>query len=260
MQTCVFDIDGTIRPPAAGKSPTPPPRDLAKILHGIRKHGKGTCLLVVATGASRKSTRQTEIDLNFRLDWVSPSYCGKLIRRGGHTPSQLFLAPPTERRALRLITPKLDHVCQRHQGKLDDRDECYTMFLANKHAFEEAREEVTHLVTPVKQLLRFTANPHDGGISVMPYSAGKHLLVDYLWQQSITVSIGAGDTLSDKALLERCEYPILTRTCKDADPPDPILVEIVTRKRGYIAHEDEFHGHGLIAGLEAARRAGVVSF
>lgn len=253
----LFDLDGTVRPPPLkGERPIAPPRELGTIFRGLRKDGR---LLSAASGVSMDGARVVEQQMRFRFDAVAVSYTCRLAWRGGRTPSELFLAPREEHYALKVHAVRsLDQIAGRHNAQVDDRVGCYTMFLTpGSEAFLNARDEVEHMVGQHGGLLRFLANP-DGGITVLPRSGGKHLIVEYLIGQDYQIGVAAGDTGSDEPLIRAARFPIVTRT-DEHTPVKPELAQIV-RDRGVGFVAERPHAWGLIDGLNAARDAGVLSF
>lgn len=257
MTSLLLDLDGTVRSPTFGEAPVPPPRALGRAFrHLSRQH-----ILCAATGASLDSVRITEGHLKLRFAMVAASYCARLVRRGGVTPSELYLVPRVQQSEMGQLTPSLDRIREACRGKLDDRGVVYTMFLpVESQAFTNAQAQVAELVG-TNPHVRFMANAHDGGITVMPADGGKVLITRYIREQvGHTVLIGAGDTGSDLPLLEASAFPIITRTTVGATIHPALLEHVQRRGVGYVAKEDEPHAHGLLAGLQAARAAGVVQF
>lgn len=254
MDTCVFDIDGTIRPLSAGKTPVPPPRPLKNMLHQLEGRG---IKIAAATGASLHSARATERQMQYRFHLLAPSYCTRVLRRGNpNGPSEIRLVPKHERDAVLRVTPFLEDIRNRHKGLLDDRGACYTKFLPCLHSFESAWREVQRITSQASGI-RFMANSCDFGVTVVPASASKQLFVDYLLGHRYRILIAAGDTESDAPLLKAAAYPIVTITHEGA-AANACLAGIAKKKNGYIASRP--HGLGLIDGLLAARDAGVVQF
>lgn len=248
------DLDGAVRPPHAGKTASKPPHQLHGIFHAMKKAGYA---IAGATGASYKSARATEHHLSIRFDFLSPSYCTRLLRRGNpHGQSEFHLVPQNERWAVESLHTPLDDICHRHRGTADDRGACYTKFLPCERTFSAAAEEVSRVVTGVDGV-RHLANRYDFGITVVAASAGKHLAVQWLLDRDYEIVVAAGDTKSDIPLLEAAAFPIVTLTNEDAQPC-PELVAIAERKGGYVATRP--HGHGLAAGLLHARESGMISF
>lgn len=255
----LFDQDGATRPPyCGGGNPLPPPRPLGAVFHAIRRRNPDH-LLVAATGTSLGSVRKTEQQLAFRYDWLAFSYCVRIIRRGGHTPTELTMVPEAQKVAMSEVTPGLDVIRFQHPGaNLDDRGLCYTMYMTQE-GFQSAARAVEALVGSNPNL-RWSANGHDGGITVIPANAGKALLMRYLREQGASIGVAAGDTGSDAPMLEEAVFPIATRTQLGA-AINPKLLEIIERKGvGYVAKEDEPDGKGLLAGLHAARSQGILTF
>lgn len=253
----LFDLDGTVRPPPLkGEEPKPPPRELGTILRSMRKNGR---LLSAASGMGMDGARVVEQQMRFRFDAVAVSYTCRLVWRGGRTPSELFLAPKDEHSALKFhAVAVLDQIAGRHDAHVDDKVGCYTMFLTpGSEAFFAARDEVEHMVAQHGGLLRFLANP-DGGITVLPRSGGKHLIVEYLLRQEYEIGVAAGDTGSDEPLIRSAAFPIVTRT--DANTPvNERLVQIVQERGvGFIAERP--NADGLMDGLHAAKMAGFLNF
>lgn len=257
MTSLLLDLDGTVRPPPLGKAPVSPPRVLGAILRELsRQH-----LVGAATGAGLDSVRITERHLKLRFALVAASYCARLIRRGGITPSEVYLVPRDQQTAMGELTPDLDRIREACRGKLDDRGVVYTMFLpVGSKAFINAQAQVAELVG-TNPHVRFLANAHDGGITIMPADGGKKLITGYVREElGHTILIGAGDTSSDLPLLEASEFPIATRNTAGAGIHPALLEHVQRRGVGYVAKENEPHAYGLLAGLQAARAAGVVSY
>lgn len=255
----LFDLDGTCRPLPMGGTPGAPPPKLGGMLKAVRQGGY---LLAAATGSSVRSVRRLESSLKLRFDDAAASYGTRHIRRGGYTPSERILIPPEEHRALGELTPELDRIRSMYGGHLDDHLCCYTMFFPpNSIAWKQASGEVQVVLAQAgHQLLTLRSN-EDGGVCVMPRSASKELLVDYLSHGlGRKILVGAGDTASDASILEAAEFPIVTRSALGA-PVDETLAEIIQRRGvGYVAPEGIPHGFGLMRGLMAARELGVINF
>jgi len=256
LKCVLLDADGTFRPPPVAGKVMGPFQGMAAPLRSLRKQGM---ILGAATGGSHSGIKANERSLGLRFDLVASSYATRVVRRGGHAPAEYFLGDPAQRASILEITPALDRIRTRHRGMLDDRGAVYTMFLVpGTDAFTRAAEEVARLIADVPGL-KYVANP-DGGLTIMPRDATKQLVVDHVHELGMEVVLAAGDGGTDAPLLEACWWPVVTRTSRGA-PAHPQLVEIVRRKgRGYIAREDEPHGHGLLAGLLSAREAGALIF
>lgn len=253
--TMMADLDGCVRPPCAGKTPKRPPRELHGIFHAMKRAGY---TIAAATGGTYRAARETENHLSMRFDYLSPSFCTKMLRRGNsHGPTQFHLVPKEERDAVTALHPRLDEICKRHRGIPDDRSEgCYTMFPPCERTFDVAVSEVSQIIADTTGV-RFMAHRYDRGVVAVADSAGKQLAVKWLRDLDHEIIIAAGDTASDIPLLEAAAFPIVTITQKGSSP-HPGLVTIAKRKGGYIATRP--YGFGLIDGLRAAREAGKISF
>lgn len=253
----LFDLDGTVRPPPLkGESPIAPPRELGTIFRGLRKSGRQ---LGAASGVSMEGARTVERQMRFRFDLVAVSYTCRVAFRGGRTPSELFLAPREEHAAFRFgACPELNRVADHFRAQVDDRTACFTMFLTpDSPEFYEAGRMVDAIIKPHGKMLKALKNP-DGGITVLPASGGKHLIVEYLIGDGNNIGVAAGDTGSDAPLIRAAKFPIVTRT----DEHTPVKAELaaIVRERGVGFIAERPHAWGLLDGLLAARDQGFLTF
>lgn len=251
----VLDLDGALRPLQLAGEHVPPLHGVGKILKAVRRGG---LRLAVATGAGFGSVRATERSMAFRFDDVVVSGGARLVRRGNLPNHDRLLVPEEEIQALAGITPSLDQVRVALSGRLADTGTGYTAFFRPRsQEWETMRDEAARLVQGLP--LRLSANG-DGGVSVFAASACKQRPVDWIKDLGREIAVGVGDSASDAPILWASLWPIVTRPAIGV-PLDDTLVEIVrTKGRGYLARGDEPHGYGLIAGLRAAREAGVISY
>lgn len=259
LKVAAFDMDGTVRPPPiVGETPKAPPRELAQILRSLVGDG---IHVASATGASLEGMRGIEKGMGFKFPTVAVSYAHHVIHREGHTPTEEWLAPKAERQAFFRTLPALNLVASNLGAVVDDRLGAFTMFLLpNSPELRLAGERVANLVACTNGRLRMIGPNPDGGITVIPASGGKHLFVQHLTGMGKHLVIGAGDTGSDEPLIRSAQFPIVTRS-DERTPVNPKLAAIVQERGvGYVAKDHEPNVYGLMAGLEAARSAGVISF
>lgn len=253
----LFDLDGTVRPPPLkGEEPIAPPRELGTIFRGLRKNGR---LLSAASGVSMRGVRTVEAQMRFRFDIAAVSYTCRVAFRGGRTPSELFLAPREEHAAFKMgACPELNWIADRFHAQVDDRTGCFTMFLApGSPEFMAAGVLVDQVVNAHGGLLKALKNP-DGGITILPRSGGKHLIVEYLVGEQYEIGVAAGDTGSDEPLIRAAAFPIVTRT--DANTPVKECLAQIVRDRGVGFIAERPNAWGLMDGLLAAKMAGFLSF
>lgn len=248
---CVFDLDDTVRPKFQAGFPSPQsPRVLAREFAELRKSGYA---IVAATGASLQSVLATERQLG-KFDVIAHSHCTTALIRSRRVSARLLLVPPAEVGALHRILPVLQRIKRRHSGIMTDRRTCCTMYFRCPVCFWAAGREAAAAVGVCDEL-RFTFNPDDYGISVMPASTSKELLVKLVrdmlgWE----ISGAAGDTKSDLPLLKAAsQTAIIARGSVDA-AADPTLVAALHTTNAHWQIASGAHGYGLAQALQLARQ------
>lgn len=239
------DLDGCTRPSHAGRPPIAPPRELGQAFQKL----EADYVLAAATGAGLAGALVTEEHLGIAFRFLGVSYCGLCVERNGHV-SRSYLVPEGERKTLALITPDLEQIASEFADEVTDREgACFSFHPSSADDFEAACRKVKPLLAGREDWLDFRPTAHDRGIVVVARSASKSLLVNLLQSRSITLEIAAGDGLADLPLLEAATFPIVTLT-DEHSAPNPVLVEVVRKKGGYVASDP--HAHGLFKGLKAA--------
>lgn len=263
-----LDIDGTLVEPAGGRlDPAPPDESVGPILRSLDDAGY---LIIGVTGSGYRRVRTLENQFEphgkFKFPAIYTSYGGRLIRRNEHTRSEeeVFLGSRRELDALSRITSRMNDIREDYRAEQTDQGACYAMHLlaqACEESFHAACKEVQSLLAEKKllSLLQVRATFHDYGIVVVPASMGKDLVARHILRQGRRkFVVCAGDTLADLPLLQKAKFPIVTRTQSGVCIP-PELLAIVERKgMGYVASEEEGHGHGLVSGIKAAIEAGIL--
>lgn len=242
----LFDIDKTMRlGDRPGDEDFFAPGELIEFLRPIRGR------VVAATGRSLDELEQFNVccpDL-FQEMWTDYA----AVQSFPGTQSTIVVPEP-EQSALLTASEEIERELSRY-GKpfgLGAR----TIFVPRTE-FGTVRMTIQQIMERFEALLSWVANSHDGGITVLPASAGKHQVVQSLAERGLPIAVAAGDSFSDLPMLQAATFPIVA--LRPGRDPLPELVAVVKQKgRGYVARRPG--GLGLLDGLQQAQRERVISF
>ena len=264
----MIDIDGTLAPEHGDKAePNHIPTD---VIDALRLFYEAGDMIMIVTGAPWCLAKKVVEKLGFPEVAIAADYGVAIQRPDGREDLNIDLRQYEKFVAGR---QRLTELLRRVGGLVDERHTRFQVngFFSDREAWERGRELFGHAVAADPELselfigskndgeppLRQQWNQSDSSVNLLTFDGNKAAAVRWAKLHGFQVIVAAGDSGSDKYILQAAHedggYPIVTRRAPDDHPP-AVLTDIASRAgdRGYVAPTHLLDGYGLAEGLRLA--------